>query len=80
MTDPFIVEQVRENVGLNFYSPDHVLMLCVDEKSQIQALERTQRNLPVGPGYVEGITYDYARGGGTTHFSVLDARTGEERA
>ena len=52
-TDPFFVEKVRDIVGLDLNPPDHVLVPCVDEKSQIQALQRTQPILPLGPGYVE---------------------------
>jgi len=53
-TDPFFVEKVRDIVGLYLNPPDHALVLCVDEKSQVQALERTQPILPLGLGYVEG--------------------------
>ena len=56
--------------------PDHALVLCVDEKSQIQALNRTQPVLPIGLGYVEGITHDYVRHGTTTLFAALDIATG----
>ena len=52
-------------------------MLCVDEKSQCQALERTQPLLPMGLGYVEGVTHDYVRHGTTTLFAALNAATGE---
>lgn len=76
-TDPFFVEKVRDIVGLYLNPPDHALVLCVDEKSQIQALERTQPNLPLGLGYVEGITHDYTRHGTTTLFAALDAHSGE---
>jgi transposase len=54
-TDPFLVEKVRDIVGLYLHPPDHALVLCVDEKSQVQALERTQPVLPMGLGYVEGV-------------------------
>ena len=57
-TDPFFIEKVRDIVGLYLHPPDHALVLCVDEKSQIQALNRTQPVLPMGLGYVEGITHD----------------------
>jgi putative transposase len=76
-TDPFFIEKVRDIVGLYLNPPDHALVLCVDEKSQIQALERTQPNLPMGLGYVEGLTHDYTRHGTTTLFAALDVRTGE---
>jgi putative transposase len=62
-TDPFFVEKVRGVVGLYLNPPDKALVLCVDEKSQVQALERTQPVLPMGLGYVEGVTHDYYRHG-----------------
>src|SRR6266851_1865800 len=71
-TDPFFVEKVREVVGLYLNPPDKALVLCVDEKSQVQALERTQPVLPMGLGYVEGVTHDYYRHGTTTLFAALD--------
>src|SRR5882757_3472020 len=71
-TDPFFVEKVRDIVGLYLNPPDHALVLCVDEKSQVQALERTQPVLPLGLGYVEGVTHDYYRHGTTTLFAALD--------
>lgn len=70
--DPFFIEKVRDIVGLYLNPPDHALVLCVDEKSQCQALERTQPVLPMGLGYVEGITHDYVRHGTTTLFAALD--------
>lgn len=75
-TDPFFVQKVRDIVGLYLNPPDHALVLCVDEKSQIQALERTQPNLPLGLGYVEGMTHDYTRHGTTTLFAAFDIATG----
>jgi putative transposase len=75
--DPFFVEKVRDIVGLYLNPPEHALVLCVDEKSQIQALERTQPHLPLGLGYLEGITHDYTRHGTTTLFTALDVATGE---
>lgn len=71
-TDPFFVEKVRDIVGLYLNPPDQALVLCVDEKSQIQALNRTQPLLPLGLGYVEGVTHDYIRHGTTTLFAALD--------
>src|SRR6202451_3185762 len=71
-TDPFFVEKVRDIVGLYLNPPDNALVLCVDEKSQVQALERTQPVLPMGLGYVEGVTHDYFRHGTTTLFAALD--------
>lgn len=75
--DPFFVEKVRDIVGLYLNPPENALVLCVDEKSQCQALERTQPVLPMGLGYVEGITHDYVRHGTTTLFAALDAASGE---
>ena len=74
--DPFFIEKVRDIVGLYLHPPDHAMVLCVDEKSQIQALDRTQRALPLGLGYVQGYTHDYIRHGTTTLFAALDAATG----
>lgn len=74
--DPFFVEKVRDVVGLYLRPPAHALVLCVDEKSQIQALERTQPHLPLGLGYVEGITHTYTRHGTTTLFAALDVQSG----
>jgi transposase len=75
--DPFFVEKVRDIVGLYLDPPDKALVLAVDEKSQIQALERTQPNLPLGLGYVEGVTHDYTRHGTTTLFAALTVGSGE---
>jgi len=75
-TDPFFVEKVRDIVGLYLNPPDHAVVLCVDEKSQIQALDRTAPLLPLGLGYVEGVTHDYVRHGTTTLFAALDVATG----
>ncbi len=79
-TDPFFVEKVRDIVGLYLNPPEHAMVLCVDEKSQVQALERTQPLLPLGLGYVEGVTHDYRRHGTTTLFAALDIQTGEVMA
>src|ERR1035437_5181375 len=68
-TDPFFVE-------LYLNPPENAVVLCVDEKSQIQALERTQPILPMGLGYVEGVTHDYRRHGTTTLFAALDTARG----
>lgn len=76
-TDPFFVEKVRDIVGLYLDPPDKAMVLCVDEKSQIQALDRTQPLLPMGLGYVEGVTHDYIRHGTTTLFAALDIATGQ---
>jgi len=75
--DPFFIEKVREVVGLYLNPPDKALVLCVDEKSQVQALQRTQPVLPLGLGYVEGITHDYVRHGTTTLFAALDIANGQ---
>ena len=75
--DPFFIEKVRDIVGLYLNPPDHAIVLCVDEKSQIQALNRTQPTLPMGLGYAEGYTHDYVRHGTTTLFAALDIATGE---
>jgi putative transposase len=75
--DPFFVEKVRDIVGLYLNPPQNALVLCVDEKSQCQALERTQPILPMGLGYVEGITHDYIRHGTTTLFAALNISSGE---
>jgi len=75
-TDPFFVEKVRDIVGLYLNPPDKAMVLCVDEKSQIQALDRTQPLLPMGLGYVEGVTHDYIRHGTATLYAALDIATG----
>jgi len=75
-TDPFFIEKVRDIVGLYLNPPDKAMVLCVDEKSQIQALDRTQPLLPMGLGYVEGTTHDYVRHGTTTLFAALNIATG----
>jgi putative transposase len=76
-TDPYFVEKVRDIVGLYLNPPDKAMVLCVDEKSQIQALDRRQPVLPIGLGYVEGITHQYVRHGTLTLFAALDLATGE---
>lgn len=75
-TDPFFIEKLRDVVGLYLDPPDKALVLCVDEKSQVQALERTQPMLPIGFGYVEGVTHDYKRHGTTTLFAALSLLDG----
>lgn len=74
--DPLFIEKVRDIVGLYMNPPDHAVVLCVDEKSQIQALERTQPLLPMRPGFPERRTHDYVRHGTTTLFAALDVATG----
>jgi transposase len=73
--DPQLVEKVRDIVGLYMNPPDHALVLCVDEKSQIQALDRTQPLLPLRPGQVERGTHDYTRHGTTSLFAALELKT-----
>jgi putative transposase len=75
-TDPFFAEKVCDVVGLYLNPPDHAMVLSIDEKSQVQALERTQPFLPMGLGYVEGFTHDYRRHGTTTLFAALDVASG----
>ena len=75
-TDPFFIEKVRDIVGLYLDPPDHAVVLCVDEKSQTQALQQSQPVLPMGLGYVEGVTHDYWRHGTTTLFAALEVATG----
>ena len=75
-TDPLFVEKVRDIVGLYLDPPLKAMVLCVDEKSQIQALDRTQPILPMAPGLPERRTHDYARHGTTSLFAALDIATG----
>jgi transposase len=75
-TDPLFIEKVRDIVGLYLQPPDRALVLCVDEKSQVQALDRTQPLLPMRPGQVERRTHDYTRHGITSLFAALDTKTG----
>lgn len=74
--DPLFIDKVRDIVGLYMAPPDRALVLCVDEKSQIQALDRTQPILPMRPGQVERRTHDYTRHGTTSLFAALDIKTG----
>lgn len=74
--DPFFIEKLRDVVGLYLNPPDNALVICVDEKSQVQALDRTQPMLPMGLGYVEGVTHDYKRHGTTTLFAALNVING----
>lgn len=76
-TDPLFVDKVRDIVGLYLAPPSKALVLCVDEKSQIQALDRTQPILPLAPGIPERRTHDYMRHGTTTLFAALDIASGE---
>jgi len=74
--DPLFIEKVRDIVGLCLAPPDRARVLCVDEKSKIQALDRTQPLLPMRPGQVERRTHDYVRHGTTSLFAALDIATG----
>jgi len=75
--DPLLVEKVRDIVGLYLHPPTHAAVFCVDEKPQIQALDRTQPLLPMQPGQVERRTHDYKRHGTTTLFAALNAKTSD---
>jgi transposase len=74
-TDPLLIDKVRDIVGLYLHPPDRAALFCVDEKSQIQALDRTQPLLPMRPGQVERRTHDYKRHGTTTLFAALNVAT-----
>ena len=76
-TDPQLVEKVRDIVGLYLNPPERALVLCVDEKSQIQALDRSQPVLPMRPGQAERRTHDYQRHGTTSLFAALDIVSGK---
>ena len=73
--DPQLIEKVRDMVGLYMNPPKHAVVFCVDEKSQIQALDRTQPLLPMRPGQAERRTHDYKRHGTTSLFAALDLKT-----
>ena len=75
-SDPLFVEKVRDIVGLYLDPPDRAVVLCVDEKSQIQALDRTQPLLPMRPGQAERRTHDYKRHGTLSLFAALDVQVG----
>lgn len=74
--DPHFVEKLIDVVGLYLNPPEHALVLCVDEKSQIQALDRTQPSLPIYPGRCGTLTHDYKRNGTTTLFAALEVAEG----
>jgi transposase len=76
-TDPLFAEKVRDIVGLYLAPPDRALALCVDERSQVQALDRTQPLLPLRPGQAERRTHDYARHRTTSLFAAPDVRAGK---
>ena len=75
--DPLLIEKVRDIVGLYLNPPEHAVVLCVDEKAQIQALDRTQPLLPMRPGQIERRTHDYTRHGTTSLFAALDVKTSQ---
>jgi transposase len=75
-SDPLFVEKVRDIVGLYLSPPERAIVLCVDEKSQVQALDRTQPLLPMRPGQAERRTHDYKRHGTTSLFAALDVKAG----
>lgn len=76
-SDPLFIEKVRDVVGLYLNPPDRAMVLCVDEKSQIQALDRSQPLLPMRPGQIERRTHDYKRCGTTSLFAALDVKSGQ---
>ncbi len=76
-TDPELEAKVRDVVGLYLAPPEKAVVVCVDEKSQIQALDRTAPMLPVRPGLAERRTHDYVRHGTTTLFAALEVATGK---
>lgn len=76
-TDPYFVNKVHDVVGLYLDPPERALVFCVDEKSQIQALDRSQPVLPMMPGVPQWVTHDYVRAGTTTLFAALEVATGK---
>ncbi len=76
-TDPLLIEKVRDIVGLYLDPPDRAVVLCVDEKPQIQALDRSQPILPLQPGQIERRTHDYVRCGTTSLFAALNVKSGQ---
>src|ERR671932_2281240 len=76
-TDPELEGKIRDVVGLYLHPPEKAVVLCVDEKPQIQALERTTPRLPVRPGHPEAASFDYVRHGTTTLFAALEVATGK---
>ena len=75
--DPRFTEKLEDIVGLYLNPPEHALVLCVDEKSQIQALDRTQPGLPMKKGRGQTMTHDYKRNGTTTLFAALNTLNGQ---
>ena len=76
-TDPELEAKVTDVIGLYLAPPENAIVLCCDEKSQIQALNRTQKTLPMQPGHAEQRTHDYVRHGTTTLFAALEIATGK---
>jgi transposase len=76
-TDPELQAKVTDVIGLYLAPPENAVVLCVDEKSQVQALDRTQKTLPMQPGHAEQRTHDYVRHGTTTLFAALEIATGQ---
>lgn len=76
-SDPLFIDKVRDVVGLYLNPPEHAIVLCVDEKSQVQALDRSQPVLPLRPGQAERRTHDYVRHGTTSLFAALNAASGD---
>lgn len=76
-TDPHFIEKLTDVVGVYLNPPDKAVVLCVDEKSQIQALDRTQPSLPMKPGRAGTLTHDYKRHGVTSLFAALDVAEGK---
>ena len=75
--DPLFIDKVRDIVGLYLNPPERAAVLCVDEKTQVQALDRTAPLLPMRPGQIERRTHDYVRHGTTSLFAALDTQTGQ---
>jgi hypothetical protein len=75
--DPQFVEKLEDIVGLYMSPPEHALVLCCDEKSQVQALDRTQPGLPLKKGRAQTMTHDYKRNGTTTLFAALNVLDGQ---
>src|SRR5437899_4518765 len=76
-TDPLFIDKVRDVVGLYLQPPERALVLCVDEKTQVQALDRTAPLLPLRPGQPERRTHDYERHGTTSLFAALNVASGK---
>lgn len=76
-TDPYFIDKVHDVVGIYLDPPERALVFCVDEKSQIQALDRSQPVLPMMPGIPQRLTHDYVRAGTTTLFAALEVATGK---